>query len=378
MEAAFWISFLWIAYSYVGYLSLLTLFALFRKRSIRKSEIYPRVSLIIAAHDEEKAITNKIKNALALDYPKDKLEIMVASDCSTDRTDEIVSAFQQQGVRLVRQQERRGKTAAQNLAAKYATGKILAFSDATTIYDSDALRKLVRNFNDPKVGCVGGEERFIKPGGTLVGEEVGLFWKYEQLLRQRECEFNTLIGVSGCIFAIRKEFYESLPESLIEDFALPLKVASKGYRVVYEKEAVGYEETVFTGSGEFARKVRIVVGGINGLVHMPHLLNPFRYPLLAFQLISHKIFRWLTPFFLLMLFWSNISLLYQSPIYYAFGVLQSLCYGLAFLGFLFQEVREKPRLFRIPYYFCLVNLAALVGILRFLCGERKVAWSPVR
>ena len=376
MKIFFWILFIYVLYTYVGYAIFLTFITLVRKKIVVKKDSYPFVSMIIAAYNEEKAIEEKIKNSLALDYPEEKLEIIVGSDASSDRTDEIVSRYRSEGIKLLRLNRRGGKTAVQNMVVKKTKGEILVFSDATTIYRPDVIKKLARNFADPGVGCVGGEEIFIKPGSTSVGSQVSLSWSYERLLRRMESRFNTMIGVSGCIFAVRKELYEPLEESLIEDFVLPLKVISRGYRVVCEPKAIGYEAPPPGRKGEFKRKTRIVAGGWQGVFHAKVLFNPFKFPLVSFQLISHKIFRWLTPLFLPFLFFSNIMLLRGHPFYLVVGLCQIAFLLLAVIGYSLPE--KGCRFPKIPFYFILVNLAAFWGMIKFLRGGHKTIWEPVR
>jgi len=301
METMFWWSYILLVYVYLGYPLILTLLTTFHWDRDRKEEYYPQVSFIIAAYNEEKVITKKINDTLDLHYPKDKFEIIVASDASSDMTDDIVQSFEDKGVRLVRSQERRGKTAAQNLAVKEAHGEILIFSDATTIYDKEAVTYLARRFVKGKVGAVAGVEKFID-SKTKIAQEASFFWNYELYIRERESKLNTMISVSGCIFAIRKNLYGQLPEGLIEDFALPLKVAERGFKVIQEKRAFAYEEAVEETHDEFTRKARIVAGGIAVLVHMKQVLNPLKHPLLSIQVISHKVLRWLAPVLLLFLF----------------------------------------------------------------------------
>lgn len=378
MKALFWISLFWVVYAYAGYLTLLMVFTLFRRERADKEDIYPDVTMIIAAFNEEKTIEKKIENCLELDYREENLEIIIVSDASTDRTEEIISRCDSERVKLLRMEERRGKTAAQNYAVSFAKGEILVFSDATTIYRKDALRKLVRNFRDQKVGIVAGEEKFRSNEDSRICKEVSLSWRYERVLRRMESKFNSLIGVSGCIFAIRADLYQKLKENLIEDFALPLNVLEKGYRVYLETEAVGYEEAVLEAKDEFRRKARIVSGGLNVLFNMRRLLNPFKHFKLSFQLVSHKIFRWFTPVFLVGLFISNTLLLNGSILFKLFFLIQLTGYGLAVIGFLLRKNALSIKLFKIPFYFCLVNLAAVIGIFRFLFKENKVIWEPVR
>lgn len=374
MKAIFWLSLVSIIYTYIGYLAVLYIFSLFKgRKALPGGDYYPSVSFIIAAYNEEKGIGKKLEDSIRLDYPKDKLEIIVASDASTDRTDEIVNSFSDKGVKLVRQGTRKGKTLAQNLAVSLAKSEILVFSDATTIYKADAIRKLVRHFEDFNIGCVGGEEHFIKSDNEI-SEEAGFFWKYETLIRRKESDFNTMIGVSGCIFAIRRELYEPLEGTLIEDFALPLQVASKGFKVIYDAEAVGYERAAKDTKAELSRKARIVSGGINVVFMMKRLLNPLKYPILSFQIISHKILRWLSPIFMITLFISNMFLLRDGIGFLIIGAGQISFYMFAFAGYIFKA----PAILRLVYHFSVINLAAIIGMARFLKGDKKVLWETVR
>jgi cellulose synthase/poly-beta-1,6-N-acetylglucosamine synthase-like glycosyltransferase len=367
-----------VFYAYAGYLLILIILAKFKKEELSIGEEYqPSISMIIAAYNEEKAIRGKIKESLALDYPKDKLEIIIASDASTDHTDNIVKEFAKDGVILVRQEKRNGKTAVQNFSVSRANGKILVFSDATTIFNKDVLKKLSRHFVDFRVGCVGGEEHFIRSDNEI-SEEAGFFWKYEALIRQKESDFNTMIGVSGCIFAIRKELYDSLDEGLIEDFALPLKVAKKGFKVVYEKEAIAYERAVPDTKAELARKTRIVSGGINVVWQLRTLLNPFKYPLLSFQIISHKLCRWLAPLFMITLFLSSLVLMPLQTGYFVIGMLQILFYLGALIGYFAQKQLWIPKILRLAYHFCIINSAAILGIIQFFHREKRTVWEPIR
>ncbi|MFC1632014.1 glycosyltransferase family 2 protein [Candidatus Omnitrophota bacterium] len=378
MNGLFWIAFLVILYTYIGYPLLLMFFVRLKQReTLRDDGFVPSLSLIIAAHNEEKVIGRKIEKTLELNYPKKKLEVIIASDASEDRTDEIVQGFSKEGVVLVRQHQRRGKTAAQNLAVGVAKGEILVFSDATTVFKKDALKKLVRHFINPSVGCVAGREKFIKSRHEI-SQEASFFWNYELFLRSQESKFNSLISVSGCIFALRKELYKPLGDGLIEDFALPLQVVAKGYRVAYAEDAIGYERAAKDTKSEFTRKARIVSGAIHVVYTMKHLLNPLRYPLLSFQLISHKILRWLAPVFMIVLFISNIGLLFENGLFLLLGLAQIGFYGLGLAGYFLQIRHKLPKLLKIVYHFCVINFSAILGIVNFLKGDRRVIWQPVR
>lgn len=378
MSIVFWISLLWVFYAYIGYLVVLSILVKIKKEDFSiDEEFLPPVSLIIAAYNEEDAIGEKIRQSLSLDYPKNKLQIIIASDASTDKTDELVKDFAREGVILVRQTERRGKTSAQNLAVANANGEILVFSDATTIFDKCALRKLIRHFVDYRVGCVGGEERFIE-SDKEISAEAGFFWKYETLIREKESEFNTMIGVSGCIFAMRKELYEPLEDGLIEDFTLPLNVAEKGFNTIYEKDAIAYERAVSDTQTELIRKTRIVSGGINVVWKKRALLNPLKYSKLSFQIFSHKICRWLAPIFMITFFISNLFLMQLGILYLILIMLQTIFYLMALVGYFAKSDHKISKVPRLIYHFCIVNSAAILGMAQFLHGEKKTVWQPVR
>src|SRR3989338_1476252 len=359
MKFIFWVSFFILFYTYIGYAALLYVVSFIKRNKVITDETYaPSISFIIAAYNEQVSIKDKIEKTLALDYPKEKMEIIIASDASTDKTDEIVLQYAKQGVKLCRMDERRGKTQVQNLAVSKAKGEILVFSDATTIYKKDAIKKLVRNFADKKIAIVAGEEEFIKKG--IMYKQVSVTWNYEKFLRRLESRFNSLIGVSGCIFAIRKNLYEKLSSGLIEDFTLPLLVLEKGYKVHLEEGAIGYEEPVSRSQDEFKRKARIVSNGISVVMNMRRLLNPFRNFKIAFQLISHKVFRWLAPIFMILLFVSSISLMNTGVVFFVFAIAQATFYLSAIFGY------------GLIRHFCIVNFAGIIGIFQFLRGNRKV------
>lgn len=374
----FWASVIFIGYTYIGYPVLLWSISFLKKRETCIDESFtPKVSMIIAAYNEEKCIREKLIQTLELDYPKNRFEVIVASDGSTDKTDEIVLEFKDKGVSLIRQDPRGGKTAAQNRAVKAANGEILIFSDATTIFEPTAIRALVKHFKDPGVGCVAGREIFIE-NKTSVSRQAGFFWKYELFLRKKEAAIFTLIGVSGCIFAIRPQLYTRLPEGLIEDFALPLQLASRGFRTLYEEKAIGYEEASKTIRNEFSRKARIVSGGINVVMTMRYLLNPIRFPLLSFYLFSHKICRWLVPICMMIAFSGNILLLKGGLVYIFLFSGQVLFYLAALFGHLFHSKIKLPAGIRIIYHFSIMNFSALVGMYKYLTEEKVALWETVR
>lgn len=375
LEVFFWVIAFIIIYIYFGYPVLCWLCAkIIRKPVIKDDNYLPKVTLIIAAYNEEKFIEKKLQNTLDLDYTKDKLEVIVVSDGSADRTNSIVRRFESAGIQLLEFKENRGKTACQNDAVKQSTGHILVFSDANAIYKQDALQRLVRNFKDPKVGCVCGELRYLQGNGAD-GHGEGLYWRYEQFLKKMESRIGNVLGANGSIYAVRKELYVPLDKDIISDFVEPLKIAARGYRVVYEPQAVSYEYLSSSYSSELNRKVRIINRSYRGILSIKYLLNPFSYGLLAVGLVSHKLLRWFAWAFLLLLFVLNIILAFESNLYLLFLTAQVVFYLMALVGMFYKKL-WKP--LQIPTYFCMVNYASYKGLLMHHMGNRIISWQPSR
>lgn len=360
--------------------------SLFRNHNVKKGGITPSVSFIITAYNEEKRIREKIENTLAQGYPKDKLEIIIASDCSTDRTDDIVKSFmpdKSYNIRLVRAQERKGKEAAQKLAVENAGGEILIFSDVATILKPDGISNIVKNFNDSTVGCVSSEDRFIDPDGKVSGE--GAYVKYEMFLRNLETKVNTLVGLSGSFFAARKEVCNDWASDLQSDFNTLLNSVKIGLRGVSDPDSIGYYKNIADAKKEFDRKVRTVLRGISVFMKSLPLLNPFKYGLFSWQLFSHKLCRWLVPFAMIIAFLSNFFLILDfflaststlaSGIYFYAFIFQAVFYVLAFGGIWGNRFIGKNFL-KIPSFFVLVNLSILNAWIRYLRGDRLIAWEP--
>lgn len=380
VKIAFWLSVFFLFYVYLGYPALLTFLAFVRRKPLKIDDNYrPTVSLIIAAYNEDAVIGEKVENSLKLDYPKDKLEIIVFSDASTDRTDEIVKSYAEQGVKLLRVEGRKGKTYCQNEATKIAKGKILVFSDANSMYEPDAIQKLVRHFADERVGCVSGELRYRCSQGGVEGERT--YWKYDQLLKKLESEVSSVIGANGSIYAVRGELFEPLPPDALEDLVRPLKFVQKGYKVVYEPQAVNWENTTPNPSKEFRRRVRIVTQSVYSLLRAKSLLgllNPLRYGIFSIQLWSHKVLRWLSGIFLLLILALNIPLVGCSWIYAITMAGQTAFYLLALWGGLSEKVlkRQALKLSHVAYYFGLSCYAMLKGVYYGLRGRTMVTWQP--
>lgn len=377
VEIVFWTSIFLIFYTYAGYSILVIVLSRFFNNKVGKKNITPKVTFLITAYNEEKNIAQKLENTLSLDYPKGKLEILVASDGSTDRTEEIVKSFAAKGVRLLRVEGRVGKTATQNAAIKAATGEIVIFSDATTTYEKNNIRNIVRNYADPAVGAVSGRYEYFNPTGAAIGTGNILFWKYENLIKSSQTRIKTISGCCGCIYSVRKNAYEPLPPDIISDLCEPLKILEKGYRIVFEPDAVAYEETTEKAGEEFKMRIRVISRGMRGLFYMKKLFNPFKFPFISFQLFSHKILRWLIPFFMIGILLSNLFLL-DRTFYKITMALQAAFYAMAAVAWLGEKAHLKLKIFSIPLYFSTVNIASLVSLYKTLKGFKAVTWETVR
>jgi Glycosyl transferase family 2 len=370
-EIALWSSVALVLYAYLGYPCALLVLSRFRDRPVRKSGPLgppPRVSFIITAHDEEARIGAKIENTLAQDYPPSALEIIVASDCSTDGTEEIVRGYSSR-VRLVRSPVRRGKEAAQELAVRSAQGGILIFSDVATALAPDGVTTMVASFADPTVGCVSSIDRFVDPDGRVSGE--GAYVRYEMYLRALESRVNSLVGLSGSFFAARREVCRHGFAGHPSDFMTLLNAVEIGLRGVLDERSAGYYRNIADDRRELERKVRTVARGLFALAANARMLNPLRHGLFAWQLASHKLCRWLVPHAMIAAAVSNWLLVFQSPFYAATMLAQCLFYAVTLWG-----LRTGNSSLRIPAYLLLANCGVLLAWRRFTGGERIVTWSP--
>ena len=364
----FWGSILLVAYAYAGYPCALLALARVTTRRVAKMPIRPRVTFIIAAHNEERRLGEKIENTLAQDYPAALLEIIVTSDCSTDRTDDIAHAYGRR-IRLVRTPERRGKEAAQQLAVAAASGEILIFSDVATALLPDAVSTIVANFADPSVGCVSSVDRFVDEDGRVSGE--GLYVRYEMWVRTLETRVNSLVGLSGSLFAARPDVCRHWAADRQSDFSTLLNAVECGWRGVLDPDAAGYYRNIADTRRESQRKTRTVVRGIAVLARNVRMLNPFRYGLFAWQLASHKLCRWLVPFAMVGAAVGNAGLASASTVYSAALAAQIVFYAAAVAG-----ASTGAAVLRVPAYLVTSNAAILVAWARFAWGERMTTWTP--
>src|SRR5207245_2191135 len=353
VKILFWLSTCLVVYAYFGYPFVLWALTKLTSRNILKTEILPRVSIIIAARNEADKIRQKIEHTLALDYPEERLDILVASDASDDSTDEIVEEYAGRGVRAERAPERKGKEHVQGLAVVMAKGDILVFTDAATILDPDALWMLMANFADPTIGAVSTEDVIVDALGNPTAE--GLYVKYEMWVRRLEGCFHSLVGLSGSCFAIRKELCSDWSPNLASDFMGALRAARRGYRSIADPSALGRFVALASPQAEMRRKIRTFLRGITVLMANLDLVNPVRHGRFAFQLASHKLLRFLAPFLLLATLISS-GLLNREPLYGLSFWAQTGLYLLAVAGGVVTPLQQS-RVVRTAYFFTMVQWA---------------------
>jgi hypothetical protein len=375
----FWICALVILYVYAGYPLLLTSDFLGKKRPIHTGEILPFLSVIVPAHNEERCIRAKLQNLLSQEYPADRIQILVGNDGSTDRTAEIVSDFNFQGVQLVNSAEAKGKSAIQNTLVSRADGEILVFTDADCFLPPGALRTLVQSFADLQVGLVTNCASFINEGETPTVQGESIYWRYERWLRQEESDRDLLAMASGSLFAMRRSLWAPLELGVGDDFALPLRVVKRGLRNVLETRVSAATLLSQNQPGSmFRAKMRIISKDLRGLLRTPECLNPIEVGAVALGLWSHKLLRWCIPYFLIGLFVSDAFLATSgSPLYEGALAAQAVFYGVAVLGVLLAR-RGSTFPFSVASSFCVVNLAALFGTLHCCTFQSAGRWKPVR
>jgi len=364
-------------YVYVGYPMLLAALSLLFKRKAPDSAYVPSISVLIAAYNEESSIGRKIEQTLALDYPPDKLEVLVVSDGSTDRTDEIVNAARDSRVRLLRMEPRGGKTRGQNEGVQRCRGDVVVFSDATAIYHPKVLRYLGAHYADAHIGAVSGRYKYFDPeDSSPTGLGSVAFWNYENMIKLFQSRIGTLTGCSGCIYSVRRDKYVPLWADACSDLVEPLCIVRNGSRVAFEDRALAYEETTKNSTQEFRMRVRVATRGMRGLLSVPELLQPWRHPWIAFQLFSHKILRWMVPVLLILLLTGSAANLQLAVFRIAFA-LQLLFYCFVLLS-LAIPLHRRWRILGVPLFFCTLNAAALVSMFKMLRGHRFTTWETVR
>jgi cellulose synthase/poly-beta-1,6-N-acetylglucosamine synthase-like glycosyltransferase len=361
---------------YAGYPFLLWAASQVVRRPVRKGDKTPPVSIVIAAYNEAAALAATLQNKLALDYPALMLEIIVVSDASTDATNDIARSFSHRGVRLLVQAERRGKTAALNRAVREARGDIIVVSDANSIYDKKALRNLVRNFEDDGVGYVTGRLAYAEAVPTAVSGGCSGYMAYENRVRTLETRLGSIVGVDGAIDAVRKKLYEPAPADVIQDFYIPLRIVERGYRVVYEPEALLIEPALEAPRDEWQMRVRVGLGGLAVLWKMRRLLNPLKFGFFAFQILVHKWLRYGAGFFQAAALAANVMLARTHPVFDVLLILQGIFYAGAALGGWGKGRLRDMKFCKYAYYLCLLNGASLWSFWKLARGQMSVVWEP--
>jgi cellulose synthase/poly-beta-1,6-N-acetylglucosamine synthase-like glycosyltransferase len=389
LEILFWILFLVVAYTFVGYAFLLRgLLFLKNTFSPRQTSVLPsyhslpEVCLFVTAYNESDYVEAKVNNMLSLHYPAEKIQYLWITDGSDDGTPEMLSQYSQMEVHHL--PERNGKIHAMNRGMKFVKAPIVIFSDSNTTLCAKAISIIVQTFLDPKVGCIAGEKRIITNKlDSAAGSGENMYWKFESWVKQMDSELNSTIGAAGELFAIRTSLFTEVEnDTILDDFVISLRIAEKGYRIAYTPDAYAIETASVNVAEELKRKVRIAAGGLQTIVRLKELLNPFRFGWLSIQYISHKVLRWtIAPFALFGLFVVNFLMLLlgkgtEVPLFYRlFFYLQAFMYLLALLGWLLERWKIRFKILFVPYYFSAMNYAALRGWMRFLKGRQSVRWE---
>lgn len=380
IEVLFWTAVAALVYGYVGYPLLVGIAGRLRSRAVRHAQVTPSITVIIAAHNEQAVIRERLENALAVDYPVGKLEIVVASDGSTDATASIVREYATRGVRLL-DLPRHGKIPALNAAVVHASGEILVFSDANIHFHPQVLRMLARNFADPEVGGVAGNCSYKLPAeGESSSRGEGLYWRYDLWLKRMESRTGSVVSAHGGLYALRRDLYRPPAEPFVtDDFAISTAVIEQGRRLVFDQDAIAHELAVAQAGREFRRKVRLMTRAWRSVAMMRSLLNPARFGFYSVVFFSHKVLRRLLPLALVVLFVCSMMLAGTGDVYRLAAIGQLAFYGLAVVGALTRRLQlGRLKVVYVPFYFCIANGAALIALGRFLSGQKIGIWEPQR
>lgn len=383
---AFWILAFIVVYTYVGY-GLLLFFMVRIKRIFKGRPSWPEpgsfelpeLTLLIAAYNEKDFVDIKVQNTRQLNYPAEKLTQMWVSDGSDDGTPEMLKEYKD--VTLLHRDERKGKIAAMNRGVEEVKTPIVVFSDANTMLGKESVMRIAQMFTNPEVGCVSGEKRIMNEeteAASAAGE--GFYWKYESALKKWDAELNSVVGAAGELFAIRRELFREVEgDTLLDDFIISLRVAMQGYKIQYDPDAYAIEKASLNVKEELKRKIRIAAGGIQSIVRLAPLLNIFKYGMLSFQYISHRVLRWtITPLCLPALLVINYLLMDSSPFYMYLFYAQLLFYLMALGGRLLEHFKIKFKIFFIPYYFFIMNYAVYLGFFRYIRKAQGVTWERAK
>ena len=388
MIIAFWISLFIAFYTFVGY-GFLLYFIIKIKRIFKGKPVLPVVAdddlptctLVVAAYNEEHFITQKIANSLQLNYPAGKLKFVFVTDGSSDKTPEIISQHPQ--IQLLHRPERAGKIAAVHRAMEYVDTEVVVFTDANTFLNPEAVTRICRHYSDKTVGAVAGEKRVqIDESADASAAGEGFYWKYESALKKWDSELYSVVGAAGELFSVRRNLYQDVPaDTVLDDFMISMLIAAKGYRIIYEPEAYALETASENVSEELKRKIRIAAGGIQSILRLKGLLLPFKFPVLSFQYVSHRVLRWtVTPFFLILAFITNFAVAFAGKgiLYEVLFAGQVLFYSLAILGYIMEERQIRIKILFIPYYFCVMNYAVMAGTIRYFTTQQSSVWEKAQ
>jgi poly-beta-1,6-N-acetyl-D-glucosamine synthase len=382
----FWIIVVLIFYTYIGYGLFLLLIVNFKNKiSVKKNhvntEYLPEVTMVVAAYNEEDCINDKIINTLELDYPKNKISYLFVTSGSTDKTKSIIQKHKE--ITLLHTDKREGKIEAINQAMKLVKSEIVIFSDANAMINKMGVKEIIKHYKNKKIGGVAGEKRILKTKkNKAAGSGEGIYWRYESFLKKYDFKLYSTVGAAGELFSIRTKLYQNVEKNiLLDDFIISMRIAKQGHIIAYEPNAYAQESGSESIKEEMKRKIRISAGGIQSIIILSELLNIFKYGILSFQYISHRVLRWsITPIALLILFPLNLVLCNQSShsIYKIILICQITFYFLAILGWIFENINIKMKLLYIPYYFTFMNFCLIIGFFNFLKGSQTVLWEKAK
>lgn len=389
LEITFWILFFIVGYTYVGYALVIWMLVQIKRIIVGKhtpqtisNQNLPDVCLFVTAYNEEDVVEQKVENSFSLKYPKKKIQYLWMTDGSTDRTTKLLNKYPEIQVEHI--PERQGKIHAMNRGMQFVKAPIVIFSDSNTLLCEQSILEIVRQFENPRTGCVAGEKRIFENQEDVAATSgESFYWKLESFIKRMDAELNSAVGAAGELFAIRTNLYQQVEsDTLLDDFIISLRIAGKGYRIAYSPNAYATETGSVSVKEELKRKTRIAAGGIQSIFRLPNLLNPLHSGWLSFQYFSHKFLRWtLAPFALLFIFLINLIILleqhaFESANFYAvFFCFQLFMYFIACIGWLFENRKIRFKLFFIPYYFVAMNYASIKGIIRYIKGQQSVVWE---